>query len=139
MIEEAIHDRIDAAISGSEVYQLRRQQHADLPVIRVQLIDDPRFSHLRGKSGRHRARVQIDIFTDATVGSDPYNAAADLVEEVEGALTPEPFVVGSDIEVLNATRADRRANDEAPMGGMVPSASDEVRISMDYIVWYKNL
>jgi len=118
-----------AALVGQRVYQLIMPQKPTLPAVRVQLISDPEFYHLRGGSVAARARVQTDVFTAAASG---YDAATTLAAVVDTVLSGAKFTIGSppEIEITGAFRDNRFVAYE-------PDELRMIRVMQDYIVWYR--
>lgn len=118
-VEQAVVDRLRttagvSALVGTRVYQLLLPQQPTLPAIRVQLIDEPRWYHLRGESAVTRARVQVDVFEAATIAA-PYVSAAAVADAVDAALSGQVFTDGSPttLEVVGVFRQDRQVLYEA--------------------------
>lgn len=140
--EEAVLARIVTlnTTAGSRVYQLRLEQQATLPAVRVQLIDDLDAYHLRGGAGLKRSRVQVDAFAVESSGGDPYATAQLLADEINGDDAGSGlsgfagFVQGAGspgLDVAAIVRVFRRAEYES-------AELRQVRIQQDYIVHYWN-
>jgi hypothetical protein len=135
--ETAIRDRIVAlgTVAGSRVYLLVLPQSPTLPAVRVQLIDDAGFAHLRGGgSDLRKARVQVDAYAREASGTDPYDVASGLADEINGddagsGLSGYRGTV-SGMEIQSVAFVDRQPIYEA----------DElrlVRVRQDFFVWYR--
>jgi len=116
---------------GTRIYQLVLPESPTYPAVRVQLIDDPMSSHLRGVNALTRARVQTDAYIEAT-GDDPYATVTQLVTDIIGALTDDgPFTAGSP--------PARRVTGVLPiLPRMVMYEADElrlIRVMQDFFVW----
>lgn len=136
-IEVAVRSQIATAVTrvSGRVWQLMRQQHGVTPSIRVQLVSEVKPPHLRGRAGMKFARVQTDVFVGIADVDDPYTEADEIMTEIEDALGPEPFAVGgspADLEVSAAFPDGRR-----PI--MESDEDQEVRISQDFLIWWKHL
>lgn len=140
--EEAVVARIVDlnTTAGTRVYQLRLEQSATLPAVRVQVIDDLDAYHLRGGAGLKRARVQVDAFAHETSGGDPYASAQALADAINGddagsGLSGFAGVIqgsGSPgLEIAAIFRVFRRAEYES-------AELRQVRIQQDYDVHYRN-
>lgn len=135
-VEEAVKDRLEsdvavAAVVSDRVYQLLLPENGTYPAIRVQLIDEPGSSHLRGPNGLTRARVQADAYVEAT-GDDPYAEATELNTRIQAALVDDgPFTAGSPVA--------RQVTGVLPAGPrQVRYEAEErrlVRVMQDFIVW----
>jgi hypothetical protein len=129
-VEEAIVARLQAAgIAGGRVYQLQLPQRPTLPAVRVQLISEPTFDHLRGGLRLKRARVQTDAYVDQ-VGADPYATVRGLAEAIDAALTGGPPWVQGDVEIRFVTRQGRMPLTE-------PGELRQLRVLQDYTVWHR--
>lgn len=71
-----------AAIVGTKVYWNRVSQTASLPYVRLQVISDPRSTHLKGRTAARQTRVQVDCMSLSHV------EAFDLAEKVIAAIEP---------------------------------------------------
>lgn len=88
-VVEAIADRLStiaevSAIVAERIYAVKLPQDGDLPAIRIQRIDEDEGMHLRGSSGLHRARVQVDSVTEEASGVDARADAIALDAAVHG-------------------------------------------------------
>lgn len=136
--EEAVLNRIVglSTSAGARVYQLRLPQHATLPAVRVQVIDDLDTYHLRGGAGLKRARVQVDAFAQESSGGDPYEAAQALADEINGddAGSGLSGYMGSEgspgFDIAAIFRVFRRSSYES-------EELRQVRIQQDYEVHYR--
>lgn len=72
------------ALVGQRVRLLRFRQSETWPAVRVQQISDVESMHLRGSSGLHTARVQIDYCAGEASGVDPYASARAVDEAAHG-------------------------------------------------------
>jgi hypothetical protein len=112
------------------------EQHAQLPAIRVQLIDDLMMYHHRGGTHQGPARVQVDCWAGASSGSDPYAAALAVAEAIHGddagsALSGWRGDIGSPpFTVQGCFRVDRAVDWES-------DERREVRIRQDYQVHFR--
>lgn len=137
MIEAAIRDHLVAdagvfAIAGTRGYQLKLPQEPTLPAFRVQLISDPRSYHMRGPNKLCRARIQIDAYGEESARPDPYATTNSLALAIEAVLSGKVFIAGSPIEckVTGAKQEDRRVGYES-------EELRQIRVSLDYTVWYR--
>lgn len=131
-VETAVRTRLAATggvttLVGQRVYQLVLPQKPTLPAVRVQLVDEPTFSHLRGVEQLTRALVQTDCFGAEASG---YAAVETLAAAVDAALTVEPFTVGTPaaIEIVFVERVSRRSMYES-------GELRQVRILQDFVIW----
>lgn len=135
--ETAIADRIVAlnTAAAGRVYLLKVPQSAQMPAVRVQLVDDIGFPHLRGGgSGVMVARVQVDAYAREGSGTDPYAEAAALAAEIRGddagsGLSGFQGTV-SGLEIRWAVIVNRLAMYEGEEQRLV-------RILQDCLVWYR--
>lgn len=138
-VEQAVRERLVgdsavAALVGARVYQLKLPQKPTLPAVRVQLIDEPLFYHLRGGSRLIRSRVQTDCYVNGEP-STAYAAVTALADAVDAALSACVFKAGgspAEISVEGVFRQSRGPGYEA----------DELRLArvmQDYIVWWRKL
>jgi hypothetical protein len=131
-VETAVRARLLAAsgvtaLVSTRITQLVLPQKPTLPAIRVQLIDQPPFYHLRGDVRLMRSLVQVDCFGAEIVG---YTAVEAIADAVDAALTGQPFALGSptEIEITGVLRQSRR-----PM--LEDGELRQVRIQQDFVVW----
>lgn len=138
-VEEAVIERIKAlnTSAGTRVWMLKLPQDPELPAVRVQLIDDPEGYHLRG-GGLHRARVQVDAYASEADGTDPYAAARDLADQINGDDAGSGLSGGywesatsPAFDVTGAFRLDRAPSYD-------PDERRLVRIRQDYDVHYRH-
>lgn len=132
--EEAVYTRLLETsgvtdLVSTRVYQLTLPQEPTLPAIRVALIVSQEDPHLRGPNRTERTRVQVDIFTKAASGADPYASAEAIDDAVRMALTGAPFEV-TGRRVSGVLPDVRRATYDA-------AELREVQMSRDFIVWSK--
>lgn len=139
-IEEAVVARIltlaaVTALVSTRVYLDRLPQEPTYPCVRVQLIDEPEWYHLRG-GGFYIARIQVDAFARAVSGVNPYALAATVAAAVHGddqgsGLSCWTGDEGSpELHVQACLRVDRRRYYDP----------DELRVltmSQDYQVTYR--
>lgn len=137
-VEGVVRERLLAdgpltALVGTRVYMLKLPQKATLPAVRVQLIDEPKDYQLRGEDGAIRARVQVDAYQYETA-TDWYTDASDVADAVDASLSGKTYTdAGSpvSIRVTGGFRQSRRVVHEAVEEFRL------VRISQDYLVWWR--
>jgi hypothetical protein len=135
--ETAIRARIAAlsTTASTRVYLLKLPQSPTLPAVRVQLIDDFGFSHLRGGgSDLRRARVQVDAYSREASGVDPYETAAALADAINGD------EAGSGLSGFTGTVDGMEITAIQFVNRQAMYEGDEqrlVRVSQDFFVWYR--
>lgn len=72
------------ALVGMRIYQVKLPPKPTLPAIRVQLVGNEEFMHLRGAVKVMRARVQVDSISAEGVAPDPVGQAASVDDAVNG-------------------------------------------------------
>lgn len=123
------NDAAVATLVGSRVYQLRLPQSAKFPAIRVQLVDEPRAYHFRGKNKLTAARVQVDAFSSERSGVDPYDEASRVADAVEAALLA---AAKSDVEGQRHFSAAYELMRRPQYDG---EDLREVRVIQDFWIW----
>lgn len=118
------------ALVAGRVYLLMLPPDPTLPAIRVQVIDEPQGSHLRGLQDLTRARVQVDAFADEE-SADPYGEVAAISEAVDSALINGlSWTAGSPASrrMVFVERIDRRSMYEG-------EELRQTRMMSDYYAW----
>jgi len=69
---------------STRVYTLLVRPGTTMPCVRVQTISDTEPMHLRGSSGLHQARVQVDAMASVKDGGDALADARDVAEAAHG-------------------------------------------------------
>lgn len=138
--EVAILDRLKAttavaALVASRVYQLKLPQQPVYPAIRVQLVSEPAYLHLRGPESLYRSLIQVDAFAKEidTTNPDPYGTVTRLADAIDDSLHGAAFQSTDSppsLQVLAIRRENRMPLYEA-------SELRLVRISQDYYVWWR--
>lgn len=83
-----IADSAVAAIVGDRVAWMARAKGAPLPAIVLQVVSDPRPSHLKGLEGARSTTVQCDCW------AEDYGAAVALARAAIAALVPPETITG---------------------------------------------
>lgn len=124
-------------LAGSRVWMLKLPQQPVLPAVRVQVIDDLKDYHLRGGVTLGRARVQVDAYAAEGSGTDPYDTAQDLADQINGddagsglSAAQWDSAISPAFEVTGVFRIDRTASYD-------PDERRLVRIRQDYDVHYR--
>lgn len=142
--EEAVQSRIAGlpaviAIAGTRVYLDKLPQSPTYPAVRVFLVTDLGWQHLRGSNGFKRARVQADAYSREGSGVDPYAQVASLAAAIDGdgkgsQATGVVGWIGSlgspAFEVQNIEPIDRTRRYD-------PVELRVLTMSLEYRVWYR--
>lgn len=112
-----------AAIVASRIYWVDRPQNSNLSAISLQVISDPRPSHLKGPDGARATRVQCDCW-GAT-----YQGAVALAEAAIAALEGPADVAG---KKFGSTLVDAQRE----LGETIASGTFIHRQSVDFIIWH---
>jgi hypothetical protein len=128
-----------AAIIGTRGYQLVLPQSPTLPAMRVQLIDEIETYVLIGLTNCFRARIQVDIWTDAEAAGDPYEEARAGSTAIRDALAVtahggQRFMDGSPtvLEVTSVQTLDKTVDYEA-------DELRRIRVRQDFAVVYREV
>lgn len=126
------------ALVSTRVFLDKLPHDVTMPAIVVQLVDDVREYHLRGKSRPERARVQVDAYVHELSGVDPYAQVTALADAIDGdgegpaasglsgwkgRVGSPPVVVHSCVRVNRLRRYD-------------PDELNLLKMSQDYILSY---
>jgi hypothetical protein len=115
------------------VYQLIVEQSPELPVVRVQLVDENRPPHLRGPAGACFARIQTDVYV--AWGTESYTQAYEIMQAIEDALFPQPFQAGGsppELQIMGAFPQGRQP-------AFVSSERKMVTQTQDFFVWWRRM
>ncbi|GLV22007.1 hypothetical protein TomMM35A_18600 [Sphingobium sp. TomMM35A] len=118
-----IADEAVAAIAAARVYWVERTKGSAYPAITLQVISDPRSSHLKGFDGARSTRVQMDCWATS------YGAALQLARAAIAALAGPAAILGK--KFGNALVEGQRDLSEP-----VADGSTIHRQSVDLIIWH---
>lgn len=128
-----------AAVVSTRGYQLKLPQNPVLPALRVQLIGEVESYTLTALTNFFVARIQVDLWTAESIGSDPYTAVRAGGRAIRNALViascgGQSFSVGSpsDVQVTSVRTLDRTVTYEADELRMI-------RLQQDFSVVYREL
>lgn len=112
-----------AAIVVNRVYWMDRPQNSTLSAISLQVISDPRPSHLKGPDGARSTRVQCDCWSATYQGAVALAKAA--ITALEGPATISGKTFGSTL-----VDAQRDLGETSAGGAFIH------RQSVDFIIWH---
>lgn len=112
-----------AAIVSTRVYWMERPQNSTLSAISLQVISDPRPSHLKGPDGARASRVQCDCW------SATYQGAVSLAKAAIAALEGPAIMAG---KKFGSTLVDAQRD----LGETVTGGTFIHRQSVDFIIWH---
>ena len=125
-----VNDPALAAVVGTRVYQLILPQNAVLPAVRIQLIDEPVRSHLRGVDTLRDALIQVDCYGDEAQGYSALGVVADLV--VRAVLGWPARAVPTTGLSVTGVRLDLRRPDQ-------DEDTTSLRMLLQFLVWSRPL
>lgn len=128
------------ALVSTRVHSLVLRQSPTLPSVKLQQIGNVEFMHLRGSSRVCRARVQVDVYVDASQ-SNPYATAHAVMSAIHGdgqytsatGLNGWRGDIGSPAFEVTGILPDQAG---ARDGYEVEGALRMVTVSRDYLVWF---
>jgi hypothetical protein len=131
-----------AAAVSTRIYSLALPQKPTLPALLVTFVAGPPDSmHLRGPVGVTVDRIQVDVYTDATLAGDPLGTARAIADAiygspVNGAMTGLVGWAGS--IGSPATTVDVIAPASAPIEMYLAEELRQVVVSQDFYVQYRS-
>ncbi len=129
MYEELRLNAAVAALVASRIYPVVAPQETDLPYLTIQRIDRPRERHQGGDAKLPHPRIQIDCWAATEFAADQ------LAEALRGVLDEFSGPLGGGREhVEHCYLEDDRQEYVPPTDG---SEQGTHRVSMDFIVWYR--
>jgi hypothetical protein len=129
-MQQAIITRLlaDTAVSarvGTRIYPLQRDQGAALPALVVTKISGADDYTMAGPSGLREARVQVDCYSDQTLGAAAHWALANAVRVAMGGLSATVGATRLQGVFLDSERDLVEPDEARPL----------FRTSLDFIVW----
>lgn len=131
------------ALVSTRIYPVAFPQSGAWPAVRLQLIGNVEFMHMRGSSRVNRARVQVDVVVDIEESDDWYADAHALMAAIHGDGQFE------DATGLNGWRGDIGGSPpEFEITGILPDAAGprdfpgeadeerQFRVQRDYLTWF---
>lgn len=125
-----LHDAAVTAIAQARVNWMVRPQSEALPAVTLQVVSDPRTSHLKGEDDARFTRLQADCWAETYLG------AVDLAFAVIRAMEQPATVQGKRFGQAQV-EGPRDLGETVGSGGDAQSSGTFIhRQSVDFIIWH---